>query len=79
MQDAYMADGELLSDEVEVDLNVFCLLMLNWVCGQVDSTNIVTVYRGTAAKRAVKFLQQLAQPTSFSDSICNGAVFSFGT
>jgi hypothetical protein len=43
MKDADVADGNLLRNEVEINLNVLCVLVLNGVGGEVDDANVVTV------------------------------------
>jgi hypothetical protein len=43
MKDANVADGNLLRNEVEINLNVLCALVLNGVGGEVDDANVVAV------------------------------------
>jgi hypothetical protein len=43
VQDADITDGEAFSNEVEVDLDMLCTLVLNEVGGEVDGVDIVTV------------------------------------
>jgi hypothetical protein len=43
VQDAYITDGNVFSNEVEVDLDMLHTLVLNWVGGEVDDTDIVVV------------------------------------
>jgi hypothetical protein len=38
-----MIDGNAFLDEVEVDLNMLCMLVLNGVGGDVDSADVVVV------------------------------------
>jgi hypothetical protein len=53
MQDTKITNCNSLPDEVEVDLNMFGELMLNWVGGHVDGTDIVTEHQCGAVKRGV--------------------------
>jgi hypothetical protein len=43
VQDADITDGNMFSDEVEVDLDMLRALVLNGVVGEVDGTDIVAV------------------------------------
>jgi hypothetical protein len=43
VQDAYITDGNVFSNKVEVDLDMLHTLVLNWVGGEVDDTDIVVV------------------------------------
>jgi hypothetical protein len=43
VQDAEITDGNVFSDEVEVDLDMLRALVLNGVVGEVDGTDIVAV------------------------------------
>ena len=43
MQNTKITNGDLLPNEVKIDLNVLGSLMLNRVGGHVDSTNVVTI------------------------------------
>lgn len=46
MQKTKITDGNSLSDEVEINLNLLCLLMLNRVGGRVDDADVVAIYQG---------------------------------
>jgi hypothetical protein len=43
VQNANFPNGDLVTDEVEINLNMLRALMLNWVGCQVHDTNIVAV------------------------------------
>jgi hypothetical protein len=43
VQDADITDGNAFPEEVEVDLDMFCTLVLNRVGGEVDGADVVTV------------------------------------
>jgi hypothetical protein len=43
VQDANITDGNAFPDEMEVDLDMLCTLVLNGVGGEVDGTDVVTV------------------------------------
>jgi hypothetical protein len=43
MQDTDITDGNAFPDEVEVDLDMLCMLVLNGVGGEVDDADVITV------------------------------------
>jgi hypothetical protein len=43
MEDTHISNGDTLTDEVEVDLNMLGALMLDGVGGEVDRTDVVAV------------------------------------
>jgi hypothetical protein len=43
MQDANITDGNVFPDEVKVDLNMLCALVLNRVGGEIEGANVVAV------------------------------------
>jgi hypothetical protein len=43
MEDTHISNGDTLTDEVEVDLNMLGALMLDGVGGEVDCTDVVAV------------------------------------
>jgi hypothetical protein len=43
VQDVDITDGNAFPNEVEVDLNTFCMLMLNGVGEEVDGTDVIAV------------------------------------
>jgi hypothetical protein len=38
MKNTNITNGNTLANEVEINLDMLCALMLNWVSGQVDNT-----------------------------------------
>ena len=53
--------------------------MLNWVAGEVNSTNIITVDKSAAREQWVKFLEKLTQPACFGNTICYSPIFRLST
>jgi hypothetical protein len=43
MKDTNFAKGDLLTNKIYVNLNVFGLSMLNWIRGHVDGGHVLTV------------------------------------
>jgi hypothetical protein len=53
VQNANFPNGDLVTDEVEINLNMLCVLVLNWVGRQVDDTDIVTIDKCVVRQRGV--------------------------
>jgi hypothetical protein len=79
VQDADFTEGDSLSDEVQIDLNMLGSLMLNWVGGGINGTDIITIDHCSATKRAAKLYEELAQPACFGDSVRNSSIFRLCT
>jgi hypothetical protein len=79
VQNADFTEGDSLSDEVQINLNMLGSLMLNWVGGEVDNTDVITIDHSGAAKRMVKLLQKLSQPASLSNTICHSPTLRLST
>ena len=79
MQDADFTEGDSFSDEVQVNLDMLGSLMLDWVSGEVDSTDVVAIDQGGTAERTAKLLQKLSQPVGFSYLFRNSPIFSLYT
>ena len=43
MKNPSVSEGDLLSDKVEIDLNMLHPLMLHWIAGEIYSTDVVTI------------------------------------
>jgi hypothetical protein len=53
MQNVNLPNGDLVTNEVEIDLNMLRALMLNRVGRQVDDTDIVTIDKCAVRQRGV--------------------------
>ena len=56
MEDTDVSDGDALADEVEIDLNMLCALVLDGVGGEVDGADVVAVDEGAPGEWAVELL-----------------------
>jgi hypothetical protein len=43
VQNADITDGNTFPDEVEVDIDMLCMLVLNEIGGEIDDAHVVTV------------------------------------
>jgi hypothetical protein len=78
MQYSELAEGDPLPNKVEINLNVLCALMLDWVAGEIYSTDVVTVGQGGTARWVAKIKKKLTQPSSFSNTIRHSTIFGLG-
>jgi hypothetical protein len=76
VQDADINDGNAFPYEVEVDLDMLCVLVLNGVGGEVDGADVVTVDESALRQRSMELLEELSEPTSFSYAVGHGAILS---
>ena len=79
MNNTDFAQGHLLMDEVDVDLNVLGTVVMNWVGCHVDSVDVVAIDHGSYLQRDMKFLKELAQPATLGDHMSNIPVLGLRT
>jgi hypothetical protein len=79
MKNPGFTERNTVVNKMQVDLDVLCSLMLNWVGGHLGRTDIVTVNYYGFLHRLMKFRGQLTKPDRLGDNICNRAVLSFCT
>ena len=79
MQHSNLSQGHLLTNKVDINLNVFGATVMDRISCHVNCANIITIDNGSTREWHVKLLKQLAQPTTFCHSMCNSSVLSFST
>jgi hypothetical protein len=57
MEDADITNGDLLTNEVEINLNVLYALVLYEVGGEVDDADIVAIDKCALGQRTMKLLK----------------------
>jgi hypothetical protein len=77
MEDTDLTDGNLLSDEMKINLHMLRVLMLNGVGGEVHDADVVAVDESASQWRNLELMQELAQPGGLSHTIGDGTVLSF--
>jgi hypothetical protein len=77
VQNTNFPNGNLVMDEVEINLNMLHALMLNRVGRQVDDTDIVTIDKCAMRQRGVQLHEQLEKSTSLCINIGNSLVLCF--
>ena len=78
MKHSDLAHGNTIANEVEVDLDVFGVLMLNGVRRHVDDADIVAEHDRSRRSKSMKLVEELTDPTSLGDGVSHITVFSFG-
>jgi hypothetical protein len=74
MEDAGLADDNLLSDKIKINLYMLDALMLNGVGGEVLGANVVTVDKGASRRWGLELVEQLSQPSGFSHAVGNATI-----
>jgi hypothetical protein len=72
MEDTDLADGNLLSDKMKINLYILGALMLNGVGEEVYNADIITVDKGALRRRGLELVEQLLQPSGLSHAVDNG-------
>jgi hypothetical protein len=78
VQDADITDGNAFPNEVEVDLDMLCTLVLNGVGGEVDGADVVAVDENALRQQSMELLEELPEPTNFSYAVGHGVILSLG-
>ena len=59
MKNSKITNFNPLLNEVKINLNVFCVLILNSIGTHIDSTGIITIYQHCTTKRGTELLEEL--------------------
>jgi hypothetical protein len=79
MKDANITDGDALIDEMEVDLDMICPLVLDEIGGEKNYNDIVAVDEGATVDRAVKLQKELPKLACLSHTVSHGMVLGLDT
>jgi hypothetical protein len=60
MQNTKITNSNSLPNEVKINLNMLSSLMLNWVGGHVDGTDVVAIYQCGAPQGGMQLQEKLA-------------------
>jgi hypothetical protein len=77
MKNAHSTKSNLLTDEMDIQLNVFGSPVMYWIGRHVYCTDIIAVNNGGCMNRTVQLLKYMANPTSFSNTGGHGTIFRF--
>jgi hypothetical protein len=64
---------------MNVELDVLCPAMMNWIGGEVDSRNVVAVHNGGLVDGTGELKKELAKPRALRDGVGHIAILSLGT
>jgi broad specificity phosphatase PhoE len=64
-------------DKMNVHFDMLCPAVLNWIGGQINNRNIVTVYHSGPVNGLLEFLQDLANPARLGNNMGNITVLCF--
>jgi hypothetical protein len=79
MENSNLAESHLLTDEVDVNLDVLGTAMVDRVGCHVNSADVVTVNDCGDLQRNMKFLKELLKLTTFCDHMSNNPVLGLRT
>jgi hypothetical protein len=74
MEDADLADDNLLSNKMKINLHMLGVLMMNGVGGEVHGADAVAVENGAPRWRGLEVVEQLSQPSGISHAVDNGTI-----
>jgi hypothetical protein len=78
MKYSHIPNGDVLMDEVEVELGMLRALMLDGVGGEVHGANVVTIDKGAPHQRTMQLLEYLTKPCRLGDAVSHSAVHGLG-
>jgi len=79
VENSNIDDGDLVANEVQVDLHMLGPLVLNRVGGEVHCADVVAVDERALGKRAVKLSQELSELGRLRHAIRDCPVLHLGT
>ena len=78
MENSNTAKGNLLTHEVNVDLNMLRPSMVHRVGGEVDRADVVAVDKSGLVNITKQLLEQLAYPRALGHGVGHGAILCLG-
>ena len=79
MEHPNLSQGNLVTDEVNVGLDVLRATMVDRISSHIDNANILAIHDGRRSNRCVELLKKLTKPTALGDGMRNRAVLSLST
>jgi hypothetical protein len=73
-----LADDNILSDKMKINLHMLGVLMLNEVGGEVHDADVVTVDKGAPRRQGLELVEQLSQPSGPSHVVGNDTILGLG-
>ena len=79
MKNPNLTERHLLTNKVDVDLDVLRAAMLNRVAGHIDSTDVIAEDNSRGRERTMKLEKKLTKPAALSHGMSHGSVLRLGT
>lgn len=79
MQDTELAERDLLSHKMNVELDMLRAPMINWIRSHVDGGDVVAVDHRAPVEVDVELAQQLAEPAALCDDVGDAPVLRLYT
>jgi hypothetical protein len=76
MEHLNLSQGNLVVDEVNVNLYVLHAITVDRISSHIDNANIIAVHDSRRSNRCVELLKKLMKPTTLGDNMRNHAVLS---
>jgi hypothetical protein len=76
VKNSNVTKSNLLTNKVDVQLNVLCATMMNGVGGEVNSEDIVAEDDGGLVNRTGKLREKLTKPSALSNCIGHNTILS---
>jgi hypothetical protein len=73
MKDIDVTERNSFTNEMKIHFHMFCALVMDRISGKIYNANV------TALERIVKLTEELTNPASFDDCVCNATIFCFRT
>jgi len=74
-----LTERHLLTNKVDVDLDVLRAAMLDRVAGHIDSTDFIAEDNSRGRKGTMKLEKKLAKPAALGHDMSHGSVLRLGT
>jgi hypothetical protein len=79
VKNSNVTESNLLTNKVDVQLDVLCATMMNGVGGEVDSGDVVAEHDGGLVDRTGKLREKLTKPSALSNCIDHNTILSLST
>jgi hypothetical protein len=77
VNDTEIAESNVFTDEVDVQLDVLRALVMDGVLAHVDGGDVVAVGHSSAGNIAVKLMKELPEPDALGHSVGHNPVLGF--
>ena len=79
VENTELAQSDALTNEVDVELDVFRPAVVHWVDGEVDGGDVVAIDNGGLVHRCEELAEELMEPDAFGGRVSHAMVLSLCT